>query len=349
MRQSCERQGVVGGSLMFLRAGEQGLTEVGFEGYGFADRDAGRAVDRDTIFHWASCTKTLTGIAMMQLRDRGRLELADPIVGYLPELREVHDPFGKLETITLRHLLSHSAGFRAGTWPWKNAPWQPHEPTRWSQLVAMMPYTELEFEPGTRFSYSNPGIVLLGQVLEQLTGDDYEVYMQKNVLGPLGMTCTYYDITPYHLQRFRSHSYARTATGTEDLGPDFDTGITVSNGGLNAPLPDMARYLAFLLGACEAGSPAAGVLARDSLREMWQPQVASQPQGSERIGLTFFLQEHEGSLFPTHTGGQRSFVTFFYVHPDSGTAALGAFNTGTSGPTMAAMRRQCMQLSMKLR
>ncbi len=344
LHTECDRHGVVGGSLMFVRGAEV----IGFEAHGFADRDGGRAVDRDTIFHWASCTKTLTGIAVLQLRDRGRLLLDQPIVELVPELRAVRDPFGKIEAITVQHLLSHSAGFRGATWPWGgDKDWHPHEPTQWSQLVAMMPYTEVEFAPGSKFSYSNPGIVFVGRAIERLSGDDYEVYMDKNVLRPLGMSRSYFDVTPYHLQRCRSHSYARRGELLTDHGPDFDTGITVSNGGLNAPLPDMARYLAFLLGAVEGD--AAAVLARASLEQMWQPLLPTRGSSDEHIGLTFFVQSRAGSTFATHTGGQRDFVTFFYVHPASGTGALGAFNTSTAGPVMAALRTLCMEkLSLQM-
>ena len=339
-RQGCEQAGVVGASLLFVKGGEV----LGAETFGQADREHQRAVDRDTIFHWASITKTFTAIAALQLRDRGRLRLEQPILDFVPELREVHDPFGKLGAITVRHLLSHSAGFRGPTWPWGgDQPWHPHEPTRWSQLVAMMPYTALEFAPGTRFSYSNPGLVFVGRAIEQLSGDDYEVYLDKNLLRPLGMARSYCDVTPYHLQRFRSHSYERKGADAVDLGPDFDTGITVSNGGLNAPLGDMARYLAFLLGVVPADSDAARVLARASLQEMWQPVLPTTTAGGgEQIGLGFFLQTHGGQQFVTHTGGQRAFVTFFYVHPASGTGALGAFNTSSAGPVMARTRQACM-------
>src|SRR5712671_2604363 len=221
--QGCEQAGVVGASLMFVHGSEL----LGFEPHGFADRDGKRAVDRDTIFHWASCTKTLTGIAVMQLRDRKLLRLEQPIVEFVPELRLVHDPFGKIDDITLQHLLSHSAGFRSATWPWGgDKPWHPHEPKHWEQLVAMMPYTEIEFSPGSKFSYSNPGVVFLGRVIALLSGDDYEVYMDKNVLRPLGMAHSYFDVTPYHLQKHRSHSYAVKGQEVRDEGPDFDTGIT---------------------------------------------------------------------------------------------------------------------------
>jgi CubicO group peptidase (beta-lactamase class C family) len=344
--RACEQHGVVGGSLLFVRGGD----ELGFCAHGLADREQKRAVDRDTIFHWASCTKTFTGIALMQLRDRGKLRLDQPAVDYAPELRAVHDPFGDVSAITLRHLLTHSSGFRGPTWPWGGAKdWHPHEPTEWSQLVAMMPYTEVEFAPGSKFSYSNPGIVFAARAISKLIGEDYEVYTEKNVLRPLGMSRSYFDLTPWHLQKRRSHSYDGTdAASSKDLGPDFDTGITVSNGGLNAPLPDMAKYLAFLLGT--AGGDAAEVLARKSLEEMWQPVLPIGAPGGEQIGLCFFVMDRDGSRFVGHTGGQRSFVTFFYVHPESGTGALGAFNSSGGGPAMAEARRLCMEkLSLPMR
>jgi CubicO group peptidase (beta-lactamase class C family) len=344
LQRRCEQAGVVGGALAFVRDGRI----ASFAAHGFADRAAERRVDVDTVFHWASCTKTLTGIAVMQLRDRGKLRLTQPIVDTVPELRVVHDPFGPITDVTVRHLLTHSAGFRASTFPWGgDQPWHPHEPTQWSQLVAMLPYTAIEFAPGSKFSYSNPGIVFLGRTIEVLTGEDYEVHMEKNVLRPLGMTRSYFDGTPWHLARHRSHSYRVRDGRAEDLGADFDTGVTVSNGGLNASIGDMAKYVAFLLGDVPAGSDAEGVLARSSLTEMWEPVLPTRADGTEHIGLGFFVMERGGSRFPTHTGGQHEFVSFFYVHPASRTAAVGAFNTGTAGPVMAALRAACMdQLSL---
>ena len=236
---------MIGASLWFLR----GDSVLAREYHGKADLESGRLVDAHTIYHWASITKTMTAIAIMQLRDRGRLSLDDPIVKYVPELRLVHNRFGPMEAVTIRHLLSHSAGFRNPTWPWGgNQPWHPHEPTEWAQLVAMMPYTEIRFPPGTRYSYSNPGIVFLGRVIETLSGDDYEVYIDKNLFKPLGMTRSYFDLTPYHLLGDRSNNYEVRNGRPVANGLDFDTGITVSNGGLNAPLTDMAKYFAFLLG-----------------------------------------------------------------------------------------------------
>ena len=328
LRDTLAAAGMVGASWAFVREGEV----LAHGRFGFADLETGRQVEEGTIYHWGSITKTLTGISIMQLRDRGLLALDDPILRYVPELRQVHDPWGPVEEITLRHLLSHSAGFRGPTWPWGGGePWHPHEPTEWAQIVAMLPYTEVLFNPGSRYSYSNPGIVFLGQVVERLTGEDWEVYVEKNILRPLAMHRSYFDHTPYHLLGSRSNNYdVRDGTPVAN-GLDFDTGITVSNGGLNAPIPDMARYLAFLTdsGPPEARDRHPFVLARASLEEMWQEVVPVGQAGPlrESMGLSFFLEDFDGHRYVGHTGSQKAFFSFFYIEPAVGTGAIAAFNS----------------------
>ncbi len=327
-----QQTGIAGSSLLVLKDGR--VVAKQFEGY--QDLDARRPVDADTIYHWASITKTFTGIAIMQLRDRGLLALDDPIVKYVPELRAVHNPFGDMTQVTIRQLMSHTAGFRAPTWPWGgDQPWHPFEPTRWEQVVAMLPYTELLFAPGTKYSYSNPGVIFLGRVIETLSGDDYEMYVTKNILMPLGMHRTFFDRAPYHLLAHRSHSYFRSDEGLREARFDFDTGITVSNGGLNAPMDDMARYLAFLVGDPTRVAEYGGVLKRSSLEEMWAPvmQAADGEGGSGpdvRVALSFFVERHHGLDLVGHSGNQNGFISHFYVHPPSRLAYIVSFNTDVS-------------------
>jgi CubicO group peptidase (beta-lactamase class C family) len=337
-RATLAEEGIIGASLALLDDGEI----LDLQAYGAADLDGNRPVDAETIYHWASITKTFTAISVLQLRDRGLLSLDDPVVDHVPELRDVHNPFGSMEQVTLRHLLSHSAGFRGATWPWAGAePWHPHEPTEWSQLVAMIPYTRIHFEPGSRFSYSNPGIVFLGRVIEKVTGDVFEAYVDKNIFRPLGMRRAYFDVTPWHLLPHRSNHYFVRDGQPEPGGIDFNTGVTVSNGGLNAPVDDMARYLTFLMGAGpnDGGSP---VLSRASLEEMWQTVVpiGTSDIGTESMGLSFFLYEKDGRRVIGHTGSQRAFYSFVYVDPAARTGVIAAFNTvgaGGSGPDTRAI------------
>jgi len=115
---------------------------VGWHVIGMADRELGQAVDQRTIFHWGSITKTITAVAVMQLRDSGKISLDDSITKYVPELDRIHSDYGPVSQVTLKQLLSHTAGFQGPTWPYRDEtkPWQPFEPTEWAQLVVMMPY-----------------------------------------------------------------------------------------------------------------------------------------------------------------------------------------------------------------
>jgi CubicO group peptidase (beta-lactamase class C family) len=331
--QSMRKHGIVGSSFMLIHDGQV----VAQEFFGLANQEKEQPVDENTIYHWASITKTVTGVAIMQLRDRGLLKLDDPIIKYLPELKAVHNPFGDMSRITIKHLMSHTAGFRAPTWPWGgDKDWHPHEPQHWSQLVAMMPYTEILFEPGSKFSYSNPGVVFLGRVIELISKEDYEVYIDKNIFKPLEMYRAYFDTTPPHLLKDRSHSYYLKEGRLTPGRFDVDTGITVSNGGLNAPLPDMVKYINFLTGDKKKTAIYDLVLKRSSLEEMFQPQIALdpsaviQPEGENRkdaMGLSFFIEENFGQRFIGHSGTQNGFISHFYIRPDTRTAYIIAFNT----------------------
>ena len=331
-RQRLTEAGIVGSSLFLVQDGV--VAEKALEGY--QDLETKRPVDEQTIYHWASVTKTFTGIAIMQLRDRSLLSLDDPVVKHVPELRRVHNPFGDISQVRIHHLMSHSGGFRAGTWPWGgDQPWHPFEPTGWEQLVAMLPYTDVRFAPGTRYSYSNPGVIFLGRIIELLSGDDYEVYVAKNILMPLEMTRTFFDRAPYHLVRHRSHSYTREASGVREGRFDFDSGITVSNGGLNAPLGDMAKYLAFLIGDARRRDAYDGVLARTSLEEMFTPRIKAVDgeggSGSDvSAGLSFFIERHHGVELVGHSGDQNGFISHLYLHRPSRSGYVVSFNTNTA-------------------
>lgn len=327
--------GVVGGSFVFIKDNSVAAQEF----YGSANLEKKQPVDENTIYHWASNTKPFTGIAIMQLRDRGLLKLDDPVTKYLPELREIHNPFGSMDEITIRHLMTHSGGFRNGTWPWRNGKdWEPFEPTEYSQLVAMFPFTQVQFKPGSKFSYSNPGIIYLGRVIEKLSGDDYEVYIDKNILKPLEMYRSYFDATPYHLLKYRSHSYYIEKGKRTDGVFDANTGITVSNSGLNSPIPDMIKYLNFLLGDPKKQDVYDGVLKRSSLEEMWKPQLKADvdangnPGFTTDIGLIYFLDQRLSKTHLGHGGDQNGFISYIDFDPSKRAASILVFNTQIINP-----------------
>jgi CubicO group peptidase (beta-lactamase class C family) len=339
------RHGTVGGGFAFMHGAEP-ATQFFFGEVSLATH---QPVDAETSYNWASITKTLTAIAILQLRDRGRLSLDDPAVRYLPELRQVHDAYGPVDAITIRQLLTHSAGFRNPTWPWDcddsaGCAWQPFEPTQWSQVAAMLPYTHIAFPPGSRWSYSNLGYVFLGQIIERLSGDDVEVFIDKNILKPLGMTSSYFDRSPYFLAGHVSASYVRSGGKLAVQPFDFNTGITTANSGLKAPIPDMVKYLRFLIGD-PSNALYEIVLKRSSLEEAWTgvlpavepgqaPSVyTSGPNAAQpKMGLGFFVLETGGHRYIYHDGDQGGFSSELLVDPEGHSASILAVNTTDSGP-----------------
>jgi CubicO group peptidase (beta-lactamase class C family) len=336
-RAGLERNGIVGSTLVLVDDGHVILDEP----YGQQRLNPPQPVDEQTTYHWASVTKTFTGIAIMQLRDRGLLSLDDPLVKYIPELNAVHDPYGPVSAITIREAMSHTSGFRDATWPWHVGDWEPYEPTQWSQLVAMMPYTSVDFPPGSRYRYSNLAVVFLGEIIERLSGDNFEVYMLKNVLGPLGMTHSYYDRSPATLLPYRSHSWDRKDDKLTEDPFDFDTGITRSNGGLNAPLQDMLHYLRFLLGDPVHQVEYNRILQRSSLEEMWRPILAVPPDddfpsrtgAKDEVAASFFIHTDRGMRLIGHPGWQNGFRSQMNFDPSVRRGYLVVYNTDATDAT----------------
>jgi CubicO group peptidase (beta-lactamase class C family) len=342
---ACQGDGIVGAGVLLVRDGRIALHHE----FGYADNRRGVRITPRTIFHYGSITKTLTAIAIMQLRNQGRLSLDDRITQYIPELRQVHDAYGSMDDITLGMLMSHSAGFQDPTWPYKQGkPWEPFEPTTWNQLVAMMPYQELLFAPGTRYGYSNPAFIYLARVIEILSGDPWETYVQKNIFNPLGLTHSYFGVTPPYLAADRSHNYTRQKDSgghefTADNGADFDPGITIPNGGWNAPLGDLAIYLGFLTDATHGDAAIRqlydSILPHSTLAEMWQPLHPTRDADTapnESMGLSFFTARSGGVALVGHTGSQAGFLAFLYLNPATGEGLVAAFNTGSDLPAGAS-------------
>ena len=330
-RAGLARNGIIGSTLVLFDKDHALLDEQ----YGRQSLTPPEPVNDQTTYHWASVTKTFTGIAIMQLRDRGLLSLDDPLAKYIPELKMAHDPFGPISDITIREAMSHTNGFRDATWPWRTEEWQPFEPTQWSQLVAMMPYTSVDFAPGTQYRYSNLAVVFLGEIIERLSGDSFEIYMLKNVFGPLGMTHSYYDRSPATLLSYRSHSWdLKNGKLTEDEF-NFDTGITRSNGGLNAPLPDMVHYLRFLLSDPLHPAEYDRILKRSSLEEMWRPihfvppddDFPSRAGAKDEVAASFFVHTDKGVRLIGHPGWQNGFRSQLNFDPVARRGYLVVYNT----------------------
>ncbi len=230
---------------------------------GLADMEGGRKVGPDTAFRIASMTKNMTALAILALRDRGRLALDAPLREYLPQFASVPAATRDSPEVSLRHLLTHTAGFVTDD-PWGD------------RVLGMTP-AELDAllatgrlfarPPGLAFEYSNLGYALLGRVLTNVSGEPYQTFIRRTILDPLGMGRTTFDA----LEAARG-DYAfgyRLDEGKwsrERIEPDGEVGAM---GGLATSVPDYARYVAFLLSAWPArDDPDTGPVRRASVREM---------------------------------------------------------------------------------
>jgi N-acyl-D-amino-acid deacylase len=209
MQSFMEARKVPGGALAVVK--DRRLVYA--RGYGWANREAKVPVKADSLFRIASISKPITGVAVMKLVEQGKLDLnakAFPLLNLHPAVMSFRDPEPRLRDITIRQLLQHTGGWdrnksfdpmfrpeqiaRA-----TNSP-QPATPVN---VIRYMLSRELDFDPGTRYAYSNYGYCLLGRVIEKLAGQSYEDYVQEHVLRPIGVESMVIGAT--HLAGRREH------------------------------------------------------------------------------------------------------------------------------------------------
>ena len=171
---SAMRRAPIEGVAVAVSRGGAVVTEAG---YGRADAESGQAVTDHTVFEIGSITKQFTAAAILKLAEDGRLRLEDAIGTYLPELRT------RAEGVTLRHLLTHTSGL-SSAWAVSDltAPASPRV------VVDSLAARALEFAPGERFVYNNNGYILLGQVVERVSGMSYTDYVRTRLVEPLGLS-----------------------------------------------------------------------------------------------------------------------------------------------------------------
>ncbi len=190
--------GTVAGAVTLVARGNE---VVEFDALGKADIEAGRAMAKDTIVQIMSMTKPVTAIGIMMLAEEGKLALRDPVEQYLPEFRDQHVAanvgpdaarLSKVEhAITIRDLLTHTAGIQ------DPAPASVHDYPQLmnvplEQVVREFAKQPLLFQPGTAWSYSSPGIEILGRIIEVCSGQKYESFITERILKPLGMSDSFF-------------------------------------------------------------------------------------------------------------------------------------------------------------
>jgi CubicO group peptidase (beta-lactamase class C family) len=234
-------------------------------GMGVRNVTSAAAVDADTVFRIASMTKSFTALAILALRDEGKLSLDDRVSRHVPEFAGVRLPTADSPPVTIRHLLTHSEGFPEDN-PWGDRQLAVSDGTLDTWLGRGLPFSTA---PGTEYEYSNYGFAILGRIVANVSGMPYRDYVTRHILERLGMSSTTFE--PRDVPAERAAAGYRPTDAGWDLEPSRPHGAFGAMGGLLTSTRDLGRYVAFMLSAWPPrDEPDRGPVKRSSLREMQQ-------------------------------------------------------------------------------
>ena len=307
-----------------------------------------RLPDERSVFRIASMTKSFTAATILQLRDEGRLRLDDPVAAHVPALEGWDAPTADAGPITIRQLLTMSAGLPTDD-PWGDRQ-QALPLDAFDALLRAGPV--VAWTPGTTFDYSNLGYGMLGRVITAVAGEEYGDVVRARLLRPLGMASSVFhedEVPAEHL----AHGYVREGDALVREGRD-GYGALASMGGLYSTVADLGRWVAWFLDAVPArDDPEDGtVLRRASRREMQQahrvlgaeleahaahvaPVVLA---GGYGYGLAA-MSDAELGITINHGGGYPGFGSYMVWHPASGIGIVGLANLRYASPRDLADRQ----------
>lgn len=266
--------------------------------FGWADADKHVPASAETVFRVGSVSKLFTDIGVMQLVEKGLLDLDAPVTRYLPEFQP-RNSFGV--PITLRQLMSHRAGLVRE--PPVGHYFDPTNPTL-AQMVQSLNGTDLIYKPGSHTKYSNAGISVVGYVLEQTQKEPFAQYLKRAVLDPVGMESSNFEITP-QLQGHLARALMWTYHGRTFEAPTFPLAIAPA-GNMYSTVGDLGKFLSVLFAGGRA--PHGMLIKPETLQQMWTPQFA--PEGNrDGFGIGFLLGELDGCRSFGHSGAVYGFAT----------------------------------------
>ncbi len=267
--------------------------------------------DDDVQYRIGSISKTFVAALVLRLRDEGALDLADPL--------ERHLPGTATGSVTIRQLLSHTAGLASETpGPW----WERTPGGLRPELSDVLGERPAKHPAGARFHYSNPGYALLGAVVERLRGEPWFAVLRREVLEPLGMARTTLAPRAPHAGGFAVHPWADVMLPE----PLEDTGVMAPAGQLWSTAADLCRWAAFL------GAGDERVLAAGSLAEMARPAAEPDGEWTSSYGLGLQLLRRQGQSLHGHVGSMPGFQAAVWVSAADDLAAVVLTNVTFGAP-----------------
>ena len=309
---------------------------------GVQDLEARRPVTPTTLFRIASMSKAFTALAILKLRDDGKLTLDALAETYVPEMRGWTYPTKDSPRLRVRDLLSHAGGFVTDD-PWGDRQTVLPEADFTRMLRDGVPFTRA---PGMAYEYSNFGFALLGRIVTNVSGMPFKDYIEGNIMRQLGMSDTGYDITVSPSDR-RALGY-RWENGAFSREPDMVHGAFGSMGGVQTTATDYVKWVTFLLSAWPPRDDAeSGPARRASVREM--AQGLNFPQRVQRPGLSTpactqamtygmglrIAQDCDAGLTLAHGGGYPGYGSYVLLLPDHDIGIFAFANRTYAGPSGA--------------
>ena len=295
--------------------------------YGFADTKAKARVQPETMFEIGSISKSFVSLALMQLRDEGKLDLNKPVVEYLPWLKIN----SKFEPVTTHHLLSHTAGL-------------PGAPLL---LDGLLHELWTAYAPGKRFLYSNIGYDILGFLIEAIDKRPFAEAMRARLLTPLGMTATS-PIISNELRRQIAVGYeplnaSQTFSVGGPLGEAQWIEVDVAAGSIASTPADMAKYMRMLLN--RGALPKGRLLSEDGFALFTKPAINSPFRGEPAsYGYGLWVSDIEGHTRLRHTGGMVAFSSSIDVDLTAGVGAFASVNANLRGYRPVAVTKYAVEL-----
>lgn len=318
---------------------------VHLKGFGTQDQASRRPVTADTRFRIASMSKAFTALAILKLHDAGKLSLDAPAETYVPEMRGWTYPTSDSPRITVADLLHHTAGFVEDN-PWGDR----QQPLAEADFTAMLRAgPRFANAPGVKMEYSNLGYAILGRIVSNVSGTRYQDYIHREIMVPLGMTATGYDVfaTP-RTKRAIGYRWQDERWVQE---PDMADGAFGAMGGVETTANDYARWVSFLLSAWPARDGAdTGPVKRATVRRivegagfaLGQNRAAAAGPACRQAGTYAMgwrvLDDCDLGRIVTHTGGYPGYGSVVMLLPEAG-VGIFAFSSRTYGaPSLPALQ-----------
>lgn len=299
-------------------------------GYGYAHLDREIPTTPETIHSICSISKLFTSIAVMQLRDDGQLRLDDPVNTHLPWFN-IHQTHPELGPVTIEGILTHSAGLpREADWPYWSAP-DYIFPTK-EEIVERLGEQETLYPAREYFQYSNLGMSLAGQIVENASGVPYAEYVNNHILAPLGLEHTSSEMPENHRGALLASGYSgKNRQGERTQTPLFQARGIAPAAGYASNVNDLGRFASWQFRLLETGE--GGILDRNTLREM---QRIHWSDFNTTWGLGFSVSQRDGTTFVGHGGSCPGYRTTLTLQLDEKIAAIAMINASGENPSRSA-------------